>query len=231
MTFHNYESLVDNWVNWGRIECTPQTHCFFVNRHQEENCPALVLVGHNFQIPAGATLICSNNYMQVQTPQECPVTIPLEEETHSVCPRGFRVKSALQRQNKSKISCEDTDAGKRTLSTMWHILLTGAKRLVSKEDFIPKELQKKFVKAHRDKDLNFWRHVLWSDVNWTFFLIMIWMKKWGSLQAKEHHLNGEVWGWQHVVRVFCCSRVWCTSQIKWHHKERTLLYVISYKAA
>ncbi|KAJ0029291.1 hypothetical protein NQD34_004288 [Periophthalmus magnuspinnatus] len=59
------------------------------------------------------------------------------------------------------------------------------------------------------KDLNFCRHVLWSDET--------------KLFGQARTTNCEIWGWQHhVVRVFCCRRDWCTSQNTWHHEERTL---------
>jgi hypothetical protein len=42
-------------------------------------------------------------------------------------------------------------------------------------------------------------------------------KKWGGLQAEEHHPNREAPGWQHhLVEVLCCRRDWCTSQNRWH---------------
>ncbi|CDQ99262.1 unnamed protein product, partial [Oncorhynchus mykiss] len=45
----------------------------------------------------------------------------------------------------------------------------------------------------------------------------------GGLQAEEHHPNHEARGWQHhVVGVLCCRRDWCTSQNRWHHKEKIM---------
>lgn len=124
----------------------------------------------------------------------------------------FGPKCAYQPKNKSKRPCEDAGwAGKSvSLSTVKRILYWHGLKGHS---------------AHRDKDLNCWRHVLWSDkTKIELFGHNDHRYVWGgSLQAWEHPPNCEIRGWQHhVVGLFCCRRDWCTSQNRWHHELRTL---------
>jgi hypothetical protein len=54
-------------------------------------------------------------------------------------------------------------------------------------------------------------------------IIVMFGGKRGGLQAEEHHLKCEAWGWQHhVVAVLCCRKDWCTSQNRWHHEDGKL---------
>ncbi|XP_073510128.1 phosphatidylethanolamine-binding protein 4 isoform X3 [Phyllobates terribilis] len=80
-----------NWRHWvladiqhhGKVQRN-QPRC------QEENCglaQAWFVLGYNFKIPEGASFICTNNYIQVQSRWECPAIIPLRKETGSVSQR------------------------------------------------------------------------------------------------------------------------------------------------
>jgi hypothetical protein len=43
---------------------------------------------------------------------------------------------------------------------------------------------------------------------------MLWLEKWGGLQAEEHHPNREAQGWQHhVVGVLCCRMMEIKAEI------------------
>jgi hypothetical protein len=78
-----------------------------------------------------------------------------------------------------------------------------------------------------DKDLTFWRNVLWSDETKIELFghidhCYVWRKK-GEACKLKNTIPTVKHGWQHhVVGVLCCRRDWWTSQNRWHHEAGKL---------
>ena len=97
--------------------------------------------------------------------------------------------------------------------------------LVRKKSLLQKQHIKarlQFTNEHRDKDLIFWRHVLWSDETKIELFghndhRYIWRKK-GEACKSENVIPTVKYGSGSIMLwgAFSCRRDWCTLQYRWH---------------
>lgn len=161
------------------FKATPQTQCFLawhygkIKRNQpryQEGVVELIL-RCNFQLLEGATFLCSNNYPQIDT---------IGMSSHHTAQEGDRFCVSEINVFWSEM-CESTPEPKLNPLWRWWLKLVRVwhypvKRVLyrhglkghsaRKKPLLQKQHKKarlQFANTHRDKDPNFWRHVLCSD--------------------------------------------------------------------